>query len=250
MKLLAIDCSTDACSVGLLIDGACTVEHVVAERQHAALVLDMIERLLSGADVSVTALDGIAFGRGPGSFTGLRIAAGVTQGLAYGGNVPVVGVSSLAAMAQHAFDLHGTSKVAAAFDARMGDVYIGFYAVDDTGLMGVVSEDRVCAPQDVAAPGTADGGVPRAEGVQTPGLWAGAGSGWSAHRDVLRERLGESLGSTYPELHPHAGALARLALARFEAGEGVPAAGALPVYLRDKVAERPKRLDRSPFEPL
>ncbi|MGI9334911.1 MAG: tRNA (adenosine(37)-N6)-threonylcarbamoyltransferase complex dimerization subunit type 1 TsaB [Gammaproteobacteria bacterium] len=236
MKLLAVDCSTDACSVALLLGDACLVEHVVAERQHAGLVLDMAARLLTESGTSLTALDGIAFGQGPGSFTGLRIAAGVTQGLAFGADLAVIGVSSLAALAQHTHEEHGAGHVAAAFDARMGEVYFGLYAFGADGLMSAVGEDTVCAPQDVKL-------------VQAPGAgWTGAGTGWSAHGQVLRERLGATLDAVHADLHPHAGALARLGAVRLQAGEGLPAAGALPVYLRDKVAERPRRLDGSQFE--
>src|SRR3569833_3307602 len=133
MKLLAIDTATEACSAALYLDGAVNKRYVLAPREHALLILPMIDELLRDANLSPLELDAVAFGRGPGAFTGLRIAAGVAQGIAYGADLPVVPVSSLAALAQGCYRERGVTRVLATIDARIGEVYWGAYRLGSDG---------------------------------------------------------------------------------------------------------------------
>jgi tRNA threonylcarbamoyladenosine biosynthesis protein TsaB len=217
VKLLGIETSTEQCSAALWDDGRVLARSVHAPREHTARVLPMIAEVLAEGGLAPSALDAIAFGRGPGSFTGLRIAAGIAQGLALGLDRPVVPVSSLAALA-HSVD---APRVIAALDARLGEVYVGLYARAAGGLMALRGEERLCAPGDVP--------VPRERG------WTGAGSAFAAHHDALAAHLGATLTHTEPARHPQAGALVVLAAAALARGEAVDAAQALPVYLRERV---------------
>ncbi|SCY11629.1 MULTISPECIES: tRNA (adenosine(37)-N6)-threonylcarbamoyltransferase complex dimerization subunit type 1 TsaB [unclassified Pseudomonas] len=216
--LLALDTATEACSVALLHNGKVTSHYEVIPRLHAQKLLPMIQRLLSDAGTTLQAVDAIAFGRGPGAFTGVRIAIGVVQGLAFALERPVLPVSNLAVLAQRAMREHGARQVAAAIDARMDEVYWGCYRETD-GEMRLVGSEAVLPPEAAALPSGADGD------------WFGAGTGWG-----YGERIAVSLTGQDATLLPHAEDL--LALARFAwaRGEAIPADDAQPVYLRDKVA--------------
>jgi tRNA threonylcarbamoyladenosine biosynthesis protein TsaB len=216
LKILALDTSTEACSVAIWVDGA-IIERFKHER-HSEHILPMVQEVLAEAGLSLTQLDAIAFGRGPGSFTGLRIAAGVVQGLAFGANLPVVPVSSLAVLAQGV----GAPKVLAAMDARMHQVYWGAYARDAGGLMELTGEEIVIAPQ--AVPLTEEEG------------WVGAGSGWDQYSPMLLTRLGGRVKEWRKQCYPHAGDVARLGAAGFARGEMVSPEKALPIYIRDEIA--------------
>ena len=222
MKLLAIDTSTEACSAALLIDGAITERYRVAPREHTRLILPMIDELLSEAELTVAGLDGVAFGRGPGAFTGLRIAAGVIQGIAFAADLPVAPVSSLAALAQGAHRETGASRVLAAIDARIQEVYWGIYLCDDAGHVRLVGDEAVSAPDRVS--------VPDGDG------WVGAGSGWGSYSEPLQRRLGGRLAGWDERRYPRARDVAVLGADGVERGATVSAEGALPVYLRNKVA--------------
>ena len=217
MKLLAIETATDACSAALFIDGEIRERFEIAPRAHTELILPMVDTLMAEAGISAAQLDAMAFGRGPGAFTGVRIAVGVTQGIAFGADLPVVPVSTLAALAQGA----GADKVLAALDARMDEVYWGAYRRNAAGLMEQVGEECVSAPGD----------VPLASGEG----WLGAGAGWSAYEDILKQRCAGQAESWDGSAFPHARDVARLGMVGFEAGQAVTAEQALPVYLRDKV---------------
>jgi len=224
MKILAIETASDACSCALRVGEAVVERHIVAPRRHAELVLSMVEELLGESGLALTALDALAFGRGPGSFTGLRIAAGVIQGLAYGADLPVVPISSLRALAQGALREDGHERVLAAFDARIGEVYWGAYADDGGGTMTARMEDLVASPAAVPLP--------------DDGAWFGVGEGWGAYTDALSERLGGKCMRSDPDRLPRALDVAMLAAQAHARGESVSAEQAVPVYVRNTVARK------------
>ncbi len=226
MRILAIDTATEACSAALLVDETIHARYELAPQQHARLILPMMEALLVESGCTLAQLDGLAFGRGPGSFTGVRIAASVIQGLAFATDLPVVGISTLAALAQQVVDEHQASAVLTAFDARMEQVYWGAYWRQESGLVQLQGEEQVCDPHEVPMPEGRD--------------WVAAGSGWSAYGDVLARQVGMELVAHYPQAMPHARGILRLAQAAFMRGEGVAAEQAQPVYLRNNVANKAK----------
>ncbi len=221
MKLLAIETATEACSAALVHDGAVAERFVIAPREHARRILGMIEALLAEASFTLAGLDAIAFGRGPGAFTGVRIAAAVTQGLAFGADLPVIPVSTLHALAVGVQRVHGRDTVLAAFDARMGEVYWGAYRGDAGVTMTPVGDECVVAPDAVPLP----------DGIR----WHGAGSGFDRYPQRLAARLGPALAGVVAGCLPRARDVAAIGVEALRAGAGVPAEQALPVYLRDKV---------------
>ncbi|MBD1553699.1 tRNA (adenosine(37)-N6)-threonylcarbamoyltransferase complex dimerization subunit type 1 TsaB [Pseudomonas typographi] len=218
--LLALDTATEACSVALLQGGQVTSHFEVIPRLHAQKLLPMIQRLVADAGIGLAAVDAIAFGRGPGAFTGVRIAVGVVQGLAFALERPVLPVSNLAALAQGAWRQHGACQVAAAIDARMDEVYWGCYA-EQAGEMRLLGVEAVLPPAAVSLPGG--------------GAWFGAGTGWA-----YAARLAAQVQAHDAHALPHALDVLELARFAWARGEGVAADQALPVYLRDNVAT-PKR---------
>jgi len=228
MRLLAIETATEACSAALWLDGEIHQRLQTQPRQHARRLLAMVEDLLTDAGLALNALDAIAFGRGPGSFTGLRIAAGVTQGLALGAGLPVVPVSTLLALGQAALEDRTPQPVLAALDARMGEVYFVACRPDAEGLLAPAGEEMVIHPSEVP--------------VITNGPWLAAGSGWAVHHQALRTRvMGEIV--LAEDCLPTAAAVARLAVRDLEHGLKVPPEEAVPVYLRDRVADERARVD-------
>ncbi|MBF8292599.1 MAG: peptidase [Steroidobacteraceae bacterium] len=222
MNLLALDSATEACSAALLHEGGSIERYEILGRGHAERLLPMVDELLTEAGIGLPALDAIAFGRGPGSFTGLRIAAGITQGLAAGAQLPVLPVSDLAAVASAAARFSGKDRILVCMDARMGQVY---WAAFDcrTAIPHALTEEAVANPAEVVPPGGS--------------TWFGAGHGFAAY-PALAASLGARLAGTAPELLPRASNIARLAAVDFRAGRGLPAAQALPVYLRNEVVHR------------
>ena len=217
MNLLAIEAATERLSLAVGVAGVVRERTLDAGQRHAELVLGEIDLLLAAAGLHVGDLDGIAYGAGPGSFTGLRIACGVVQGLAAARALPVVGVGTLAAIAETA----SSARVVACLDARMGEVYHAAYEKQHDRLHEVI-------PPSLHRPEA----VPLPEGVG----WTGCGPGFAAYRERLALRHGSRLAAVDPAIFPSAAAVVRLAAPRFAAGEGVAAAAALPVYLRDRVA--------------
>ena len=217
-RILAIDTATEACSVALWQDGEVLSRYQVAPRGHTDLILPMVAELLAEGELTLNQLNALAFGRGPGSFTGVRITLGVAQGLAFGADLPLLGVSNLQALAQGAYRLSGTQQVLSAIDARMGEIYVGGYALEQ-GVMVIREAERVIAP-----------GAFLAEAAHHH--WAsGVGSGFVTYAE-LAERVDRVCdGLPYPEARD----LLPQALALWQAGLGVSAAEAQPVYLRDKV---------------
>jgi tRNA threonylcarbamoyladenosine biosynthesis protein TsaB len=222
LRILAIETATAACSAALYVDGEINERHALAPREHATLILPMIDALLAAAGVPVGALDAVAFGRGPGSFTGVRIAASVAQGIAFAADLPVVAVSTLATLALGAMRETGEHRVMAALDARMAEVYWGLYVREPGSLPQLQREECVCAPQDVVLPES--------------GAWLAAGSGWASYRQELLDRTGHRVTQQLPDLEPRAGDLVWLAVQAYRHGEVLRAEEAVPVYLRDTVA--------------
>ena len=226
MNILAIDTATEACSAALLLEGEVQQRFEVEPRRHGELILGMMDELLAEAGLALSELDALAFGRGPGAFTGVRIATGVAQGAAFGADLPLLPISTLAALAQRYYREGGREggarQILAAFDARMGELYWGAYRICDSGLAELVGEEQVALPKALELP---------------PGKgWHGVGSGWGSYGEALGERLGGVLTEINPELLCSAHDVALLGAAAFAAGEGVPAEQGLPVYLRDQVA--------------
>lgn len=221
MKLLAIDTATERCSVALWVDGRIIQREQMLNRAHAEVILPMVNALLNEAGYSLKQLDAIGFGRGPGGFTGVRVAVSVVQGLAFGTGLPVLPVSDLAAIAAGAFRLHDMQRVLVCMDARMGEVYWGAFSATETAVQAHIGES-VASPETVRAPDS--------------GKWFGAGTGFLAYQSVLQDRLASSLSGADPGLLPEARDVAALAAHAYGRGECLPAEQALPVYLRDQVA--------------
>jgi len=221
MRLLALDTSTDACSVALLLDGEMRLRCRLTERSHAELLLPMVGSVLDAAGIALADLDGLAFGRGPGAFTGLRIASGVVQGLALGANLPVVPVSSLASVAEQVPAAAG-EPVLVCNDARMGEVYWAVFRRESGGSVTALTGESVSRPEAVGA------GAPSARHVagNAPRRYA-----------ALIERLRAAGLQFHEGVYPRADAIARLGAIELAAGRGVPAERALPVYVRDDVAK-------------
>ena len=217
MNILALDTSTEYCSVALWQDGVVVERSVLAGQRHSELLIAMLDDLLKDAGLGIKDLDGIAFGKGPGSFTGVRIACGAAQGLAFGADIPAASVCTLLALAEAS----GAGRVIAALDARMGEIYHAAYERRDDAW-ATVSEPCLCKPEAApAVPGTD---------------WFGAGSGFAVHGAALAARYGAALRGTDGDAVPQAAAIAALGAVQIALGRGVDAAEALPLYLRDKVA--------------
>ncbi len=262
MIILSIDTATDACSVALEVNGEQLIDHRMAAQQHAQLLLPMIDSLFTQAALTPAALDAVVFGRGPGSFTGLRIAAAAAQGIALGNDIGVVAVSTLQMLAQGVArtrrgvqvqdelsargnqPLHHTVsaqentqlqdeqstqnlRVQAALDARMGEVYYGNFSKGADGLMQALGEESVCTPADVAIP---------ENWHDAKGLIAGSGAGL-----VMLAMQQQTLPGTHlavEEAHwPHACDAFDLARGQIERGDLIAPEHARPVYLRDQVAQ-------------
>lgn len=225
MNLLAIETSTEACSVALMHRGRVIARSEIAPRRHAELVLPMADALLAEAGLTRRMLDGIAVGRGPGAFTGVRLAVSLAQGMALGLDLPVVPVSSLAALAWDAPD--NGAPVLALIDARMGEVYVGTFVRDAARGLVPLAAEWVGAASALVLPTIIASGAD---------AWNVIGSGWDAYRDAACARLGAPPRWSDGALYPQAAAVVQLAAAEFAAGHAVVPELALPVYLRDKVA--------------
>lgn len=222
MNLLAIETSTDACSVGLSVDGELLLDHRIASQQHGALVLPMVDALLARAGIVPAQLDGVVFGRGPGSFTGVRIGVAVTQGIALGADAGVFGVSTLQSVAQGCHRVHGETHVAVSLDARMDEVYFAAFVCDDAGLMQPLGEEMVVPPAQVPA-------------LPDDSRWCWAGSGAERYREQVLSMTPEA--TIHDDCWPMAQDLLTLGMPSAVSGGMLPAEQAAPVYLRDKVAQ-------------
>ncbi len=217
MNILALDTSTEHCSVALWRDGVVRERAARAGQGHSEMLTGMVDAVLVEGGLKLAMLDGIAYGQGPGSFTGLRIACAVAQGLAFPADIPLAGIGTLHAMALAS----GAAKAVCCLDARMQEIYHAAYMREGDAYIEV-SAPRVCVP--AAAPQLSDDG------------WTGCGSGFAAYRELLLQRYGAVLASVADDVYPHARDIARLAVPVFAAGQGVRAEEATPLYIRDKVA--------------
>lgn len=217
MNLLALDTCTESCSAALSVNGEIFHTETLTRQGHSALILGMIESLFNQARITPASLDRVVFGRGPGSFTGVRISTSVAQGIAFAHDLPVTGVSTLAAIAQQSIEEHHADKTVVALDARMGEVYFAQF-FNHSGLAVVEGEEQVMPPEKAAVSGDS---------------WVGAGSGFREYPEKLSQ-LRSQCHSVYEHLLPQAVYMLKLA----ENSDSVPAAQALPVYLRDNVAKK------------
>ena len=227
MNLLAIDTSSNACSVALEKDNEILDRHQIAPRRHTQLVLPMIDELLADSGMVLSELDALILGRGPGSFTGLRIAAGVVQGLAFSIDRPVILISTLAILAQPWLN-KGYKNLVAALDARMGELYWGTFQSDNQGLAIPTSPEVLVAP--------AQAGVPFA------GSWTGVGPGFAAYGNDLPILPGLEVVDDI--VLPQARYALGLGRRDYQAGLAVSAESALPVYLRDRVVQAPTKPEK------
>jgi tRNA threonylcarbamoyladenosine biosynthesis protein TsaB len=225
VKLLAIETATEACSAAVLCDQDVIERYQLAPREHNRLIMPMMTEVMREAGLALADLDAIAFGCGPGSFTGVRIATGIAQGVALGLDLPVIPVSTLAALAYEALECAEAEVAYPCIDARMNEVYWSIYGRSRTYGVELLESERVCSAADV---------------LVLPGKAAvAAGSGWSTYAETLSGRVGSSLTAILPERYPRAAAIARLAVWDYRSGRAYPAELAQPIYLRDKVANMP-----------
>ncbi len=215
LKILAVDTATENCSVALRLGDEVIHRSAIAPREHTTKILPMVDNVLAEAGMKLSQLDGLAFGRGPGSFTGVRIGIGIAQGLAFGADLPMMGVSTLEAMAQACFRLHQSDRVLTAIDARMGELYWGQYLRQEGAWKAVVS-DSVASPDNVQL-------------ITDSQKWMTAGTGWAAYPD-LATQLGVATSSSGVEF-PQAQDMVMLATL----ADAVSAEHAEPVYVRDTV---------------
>ena len=217
MKLLAIDTSTEACSAAMHIRGETISRYEFAPRKHAELILPMVDQLLAEAQIRLSDLDAIAFGRGPGAFTGVRIATGVAQGLAFSVGLPLIPVSSLATLAQ---SVNGQAEyIASIIDARMEEVYYGLYRSND--IVALIGEECVISPEKIIT-----GNCTNCVGV---------GSGWARYADILQRVFTGHLNGYNADHYPHARDMIPLAIRAFRNGDVKAPEEAAPVYLRNNV---------------
>ncbi|MBD1559088.1 tRNA (adenosine(37)-N6)-threonylcarbamoyltransferase complex dimerization subunit type 1 TsaB [Vibrio sp. S9_S30] len=221
-KILAIDTATENCSVALIVDGKLYARSEVAPRDHTKKVLPMVDEVLKEANIALQDLDALAFGRGPGSFTGVRIGIGIAQGLAFGADLPMIGVSTMEAMAQACYRLYGKRQVASAIDARMSEIYWGRYVRQESGEW-LTQEPECVVPPTVLAENL----------VRDEHVWTQAGTGWDAYSEGLASLPIHTEGSDV--LYPDAQDMVVLAQFEFAKGKAVAVEDSSPVYLRDNV---------------
>ncbi|MFN4055622.1 MAG: tRNA (adenosine(37)-N6)-threonylcarbamoyltransferase complex dimerization subunit type 1 TsaB [Alishewanella aestuarii] len=224
MKFLALDTSTEACSVALALDGQILALDEVCPQQHSKRILPMLQQLLADAGVSLHQLDGIIFGRGPGSFTGVRIGVSVAQGLAFGADLPVFGVSTLAAMAQAAAIQQNATEVIAAIDARMAEVYIAAFTLDEAGLMQAITPEIAAKPAALPEVLTS---------LSFTSQVLGVGTGWQTYPQALQQLAPALIADSI--LYPSAQFMLPFASRAWQQQLFVSAEQAEPVYVRDEV---------------
>ncbi|WP_371192872.1 tRNA (adenosine(37)-N6)-threonylcarbamoyltransferase complex dimerization subunit type 1 TsaB [Glaciecola sp. SC05] len=221
MKILCIDTATEACSAALLLDDTRDGIFEICPQQQSQRILPMIDELLTRNNIKLSQLDAIAYGRGPGSFTGVRIASSTIQGLALGSDLPVLEISTLAAMAQENFERFGVKQTLALIDARMSEVYCGDYQINENGVACSVADESVLPPADV-----------KAILAKHRSEESYVGTGFHAYSQELGIQLqSDALAVNYP----NAEFMLSLALSQYKSHQRVSVENVQPVYLRDKV---------------
>lgn len=223
MNILALDTCSESCSAALFYKGELIERVKKTQRGHSDLILGMMDELFKQAGTSISVIDAVAFGRGPGSFTGVRISVGVAQGIAFAQDVPVIAISSLAAVAQGASDEFGKDHIAVAMDARMGEIYCASYQREN-GLVKILDQERVCPPEQFKP--------------ESDQQWTGVGTGWSEYEARLREQFLGKLEQVVVDRYPQAKNIIKLAQVEAESGRMLAAEQAFPVYLRNNVANK------------
>lgn len=221
-RIMAIDTATEACSVALWDNGKVYSHYEIRPREHTQRILPIVRQVLSESGISLNSLDALAFGQGPGSFTGVRIGIGIAQGLALGADLPMIGVSTLKTMAQGAYRLTGAKRVLSAIDARMGEVYWGAYVLNAEGEWQCRQDEAVLLPQQA-----------KSQIAMLEGEWHSVGTGWQTYPDMreasnIRITDGDMLLPDSVDMLP-------LALVSWQKGETVAVENASPVYLRNEV---------------
>jgi len=223
MNILALDTCTESCSAALLYKGKLFERVEMTQRGHSDLILGMMDELFKQAKTTISVIDAVAFGRGPGSFTGVRVGVGVAQGIAFARDIPVIPISTLRAVAQDAADKLDIDHIAVAMDARMGEIYCASYQRKN-GIVELIGSERVCPPEQFKP--------------NTEQQWVGVGTGWGEYDTVLRDNFADNLADVAVKHYPTASVMITLANLEVKAGRLLPAEQALPVYLRDNVAKK------------
>ncbi len=221
MKILALDTSTEACTAALLIDGTVSERYQVAPREHSRLILPMLQSLLDEAGLCLAQIDALAYGCGPGAFTGVRLSVSVAQGVAFGADLPVVAVSTLAALAQGALCHSQAGTIVPVIDARMHEVYWAVYRRRQDGLVALAGREQLGRPTEVVLP--------------VEEAWYGVGSGWDTYHEILCREERASACNWQRQCFPHAGDIARLGAWFYRQGNTTRPEEAAPVYLRNQV---------------
>lgn len=240
IKILALDTSTENCSVALLVGDKLYSRSEIAPRDHTKKVLPMVDEVLKEAGISLKQLDALAFGRGPGSFTGVRIGIGIAQGLAFGANLPMIAISTLAAMAQGSYRIYGCEHVACAIDARMEELYWGRFIRQPNGCWVEYDVECVIEPnllcQQILDETIKDNSQ-QVDSISIDSkhtIWYQAGTGWEAYAQILQAMPLDRIQGEV--LYPDAQDIATLAAFEWAKGNTVSVEHSQPVYLRDKVA--------------
>jgi len=218
-SILAIDTSSEYCSVALWQGRAIQQKCLLAERAHAQFILPMLDELLSENNITLSAIDYLAFGAGPGSFTGVRIAVSLLQGLGLGLNLPIVPISTLAAIAQQAYREYGAKHCMTALDARMSEIYLGYYQYHDSGLMQLVQAEQVVNPAQIIFPES--------------GQWFGAGPGFEVYAEMITQQATKCLVGMHKGCYPQAQYIAELAAHSIKENRFVSVDHLEPIYLRE-----------------
>ena len=225
MNILAFDTATNACTVALQIGDTVFSRHKIAPREHASLLLTQIQSLCDEASFDLALLNAIAFGCGPGSFMGVRLATGIAQGLAFGLNIPLIPISTLQVIAQTAFLKSAEKSILAGWDARINEIYWGFYQVDQYDIAQAIINDQLCMPSDVDIVSLGDIG------------FSLAGNAWNVYQDQLTAPLSLAK-KKLTDLYPEATAILTIAKAKYLANEIVSPDAAHPHYIRHHVVHR------------